>query len=99
MELNSASIVLGGLAVSCLVMSGYFLCIEIGEVNRKLPEDQQISYFWMYSEKFARVKQEYKHFYPHGRIHLIGRLLEITGFIFFILAAVVGGFFKHWPSH
>jgi hypothetical protein len=93
-KLNIATIVLGGLAVSCAMMSGYFLYIEIREVNRKLPEDQQSSYLWMYSEKFSRIKQEYKRLYPQGRIHLWGLVFEIAFFILFILAVADSGFFR-----
>ena len=94
MELNFTSIVLGALAISCFVASGFFLTQEIGEINRKLPENQQISYWWMYAEKYARVKKEYKRLYPKGRIHLLGNIFGAVGIVLLLLAAIAAGFFR-----
>jgi hypothetical protein len=94
MELNLASIVLAAFGVSCLVLSGFFLTQEIGEINRKLPEDQQISYRWMYAEKYARIRKEYRRLYPNGRIHTLGVIFEFVGFVLLVLAAVAAGFFR-----
>ncbi len=95
MEMNTISIVLGALAISCLLISGFIFTQEIGEVNRKLPEDQQISYWWMYSEKYMSIKKEYKRLYPQGRLHFAQFILQILGFVFLFLAVIAAGFFKH----
>lgn len=97
MEIQSsiATLVLGGLAFSCLLISGLFFWQEIGEVNRKKPENEQISYFGMYPQKYARIKKEYKRLYPKGRVHTIGFIFEVVGFILLFLTAVSAGFFKH----
>ena len=91
---NIATLVLGALAVSCAVLSGLFMTQEIGEINRKLPEHQQFSYWGMYSEKYMAIRQEYKRFYPNGRIHAAGIAAEIAAFVFFLLALVAGGFLR-----
>ena len=93
MKLNLAAIILGALAASCLMLSGFLLTQEIGEVNRKLPDDRQISYWWIYSEKYARIKQEYKRLYPNGRIHAAMVAFQIVGFALLLLSAIAAGFF------
>lgn len=94
-HLTISSIVLGALAGSFLLLSGLLFSQEIGEINRKLPEDQQISYFWMYSEKYSHIKRQYKRFYPNGRIHLLQFIFQLAGFAFFFLAVIASGFFRH----
>jgi hypothetical protein len=96
LHLTATTIVFAVLSISCWILSGFIFTQEIGEVNRKLPEDQQISYWWMYAEKHARIKQLYKRFYPNGRLHLIGRLLEAVGIALCIAAAIASGFFSKW---
>ena len=94
MTLNVTSMFLGSAAVLCAVLSGIVTMQEIGEINRKLPDDQQISYWGMYSEKYSRVKQAYKQLYPKGRLHGLGVGLEIAAFVFFALALLAAGFFR-----
>jgi hypothetical protein len=94
MPLNPASIVLFALSSSCLIVSGYCFTQEIGEVNRKLPDDQQISYWGLHSEKLAKIHRLYRRLYPQGRIHLATLALAISGFVFLLLSAVANGFFK-----
>jgi hypothetical protein len=93
MKLNLISVALTALAVSCFVLSGILLTQEIGEINRKLPEDQQISYWWIYSEKYARIKKEYKRLYPKGRIHTLANIFGLAGIALLLLAAIAAGFF------
>jgi hypothetical protein len=82
--------------ISCAVISSFLFWQEIGEVNRKLPENEQISYLGMYPQKYTRIKREYKRLYPNGRIHRMGFVFEVVGFVFLFLAAVSAGFFNHW---
>ena len=88
MPLNAASIVFVCLAASCGLISSFLLWQEIGEVNRKLPDDQQISYFWGYPEKIRRIKKEYKRLYPNGKIERFSAAFQIAAIVFMILAAV-----------
>jgi hypothetical protein len=94
MLVNPVSIVLFALGASCMILSGCCLMQEIGEVNRKLPDDQQIPYWGMYSDKRAKIRGEYKRLYPHGRVHFARRAFEIAGILFFLLAILAVRFFK-----
>ena len=88
MPLNTASIVFVCLGASCGLISSFLLWQEIGEVNRKLPDDQQISYFWGSPEKIQRIKKEYKRLYPNGKIERLSAAFQIAAFAFMILGAV-----------
>ena len=94
MRLNAASMILGALAISCAVLSGFFTTQEIGEINRRLPDDQQISYWRMYTEKFVRMKREYGRLYPGGRLHTFANGFEVAALAFFLLAVFAARFFR-----
>ena len=94
LQINVVSVILAALGASCLALSGFLLTQEVGEVNRKLPEDRQISYWWWNPERYRRLKNEYKRLYPSGRIHKTAMVVEITGFVFWLLAAIAAGFFR-----
>jgi hypothetical protein len=64
-----------GIALFSAAMTGIFLgnmfqLMMIGEVNRKKPEDQQISYFWFYPAKNVRIFKDYRSLYPEGALHV-----------------------------
>jgi hypothetical protein len=94
MHINPTVLILFLLAISSIIFSAFLLWKEIGELNRKLPDTEQIPYFWMYTGKRMRIKHEYKRLYPNGRIDLAVFAFEFTGFILLILSAVAAGFFK-----
>jgi len=59
----------------CLMVSGCFLAtvftyVMIGEINRKIEDDNRISYFWFTPVKGLRVFLEYRRLYPKGRLHI-----------------------------
>jgi len=91
-----AGIVFGTICVSCFLVSTHFFYQELGEVNRKLPDNQQISYLWWYAEKYSKVRDEYKRLYPDGKLHRLQFWFQIAGFVFPVLAAAADGFFKNW---
>ena len=91
-----AAAILGSIASACALTSGHFFYQELGSVNRKLPDDRQISYLWWYSDKYARVRSEYKRLYPDGNLHRLHVGFEIAAFVFLVLASFASGFFKHW---
>lgn len=66
----------------------------IGEVNRKHPDDQQYSYMFFYPGKMQKIMADYRQLYPHGRLNLWGRALQIAGFLCIGLAAIAAGFFR-----
>lgn len=99
----SVQIFLFLLAVSCLISAGFVSYAIIGEINRKLPEEDQIPYFLgqrgkyvSQHEKFARVRREYRRLYPGGRMALYLNFLTFAGFGL-LLAIALGwrlGIFK-----
>ncbi|HEV2400016.1 MAG TPA: hypothetical protein VGS27_23960 [Candidatus Sulfotelmatobacter sp.] len=92
--INMPVVVLLCLASSSCILSAFFLWQEIGEINRKLPDTEQISYWGMHPVKMARIKKEYKRLYPFGRIDLVRRIFQYVGFVFIALLLIPLGFFK-----
>jgi hypothetical protein len=82
------------LACSCAVLSAFFLWQQIGAINRKLPDNEQMSYWGMHPVKMARIKREYKRLYPSGRFNLLRRILQYAAFAFLVLLLIPMGFFK-----
>ena len=81
----------------CAVLSGLLAFQEIGEVNRKLPADEQIGYYGFYPGKMQKVARAYKSLYPCGRVDTVRLLLGAGAILFTILALVAsrGG----WRGH
>jgi hypothetical protein len=76
-------------AISCLIWAGFVTFAMMGEINRKLPEKDQISYLWGYPAKYRRINAEYRRLYPTGRLLFYGSVLTYTGFA--LLAALALG--------
>ena len=72
-------------AVSCMIWAGFVTSAIIGEVNRKLPENDQISYLWSYYAKSRRIKYEYRRLYPKGRLLLYEGVLTGAAFGFLLI--------------
>jgi len=85
-------VVLFALGTTSIIASGLVLYMMIGEVNRKLPEDRQIPYFFSFSypyfSKFTTIKREYKRFYPTSHLHTVRIVLNVLGSIFMLAGAV-----------
>ena len=79
---------------SCLVLSGFVLYAMIGEINRKLPDSEQVSYLFMYPGKLQRVKGEYRRFYPHGRLNSLRVTLNLLAILSFFGIVWRLGFFS-----
>jgi hypothetical protein len=88
------AMVLFCLACSCAILSAFFLWQQIGEINRKLPDNERISYWGMHPLKMAKIKIQYKRLYPSGKIDLLRRILQYTAFAFLALLLIPLGFFK-----
>ena len=86
--------ILFSLACSCCILSGIFLLQEIGEVNRKLPDGGQISYWGMHSLKMARIKSEYRRLYPFGKVDLMRRIFQYAALAVMALLLIPLGFFR-----
>jgi hypothetical protein len=92
--LSLPAVALMCLAVSCGILSAFFLWQQIGEINRKLPDDEQISYWGMHPIKMARIKREYVRLYPSGKIDLMRRIFQYAAFALMALSLIPLGFFK-----
>ena len=76
-----------------MIASALLFYAMIGEANRKLPQDQQIPYLFLYPGKIGRVNRDYKSFYPESKLPLIRFALNCVAFIFMVAVAVKLGFF------
>ena len=91
---NSPAAILFSLMCSCAVLSSFFLLQEIGEVNRKLSDAEQISYWGMHPGKMDRIKSEYMRLYPTGNSDRMRRIFQYATFSFAFLLLIPLGFFK-----
>jgi hypothetical protein len=82
--------VLVALAVTLMIASNVIIAAMVGEVNRKLPEDQQISSGWRYPGKFSEISDQYKRFYPNGPL---ARVLKVIGVLIVIMMAAAAYLF------
>jgi hypothetical protein len=79
------ALLMGG--ATCAVLGGYVTLAMIGQVNRKLPDDKQISYLAWHYWKQRRVLSEYKRLYPKGRLD--SAFFALLGLMFLFLVATV----------
>jgi hypothetical protein len=91
---SGVSFVIFSLATACCMISGVFFLQEIGEVNRKNPEGEQISYWFTSPGKVSRVRREYKRLYPSGRIDTLRQIFQIAAFVLLILFVWLEGGFQ-----
>ena len=84
--------VLVGLGATSIIASSLILYVMIGHVNRKLPEDEQIPYFFSFSypyvSKATTIRREYKRFYPNGHLHTVRIVLNVLGLILMLASAI-----------
>lgn len=90
---GTAAILFAG-AATAMISSGFLLYAMIGEVNRKLSDADRVPYFRMYPGKVAKVKREYKRFYPNSRMPVVRLVLNALGIILMIIFAVELGIFR-----
>jgi hypothetical protein len=96
MPLRYMPIVIGALlclGTGLVIASGFVFYMMIGEVNRKLPENQQIRYMFtpllQWLEKPGLVKQQYNRFYPNGRLYTAYIVLMAGGFAAGLVGAIL----------
>ncbi len=84
------AVILAG-AVTLMICSGLVIFAMIGEVNRRLPEDQQVSYLWGYPGKLSGIRDQYRRFYPTGTLsRLLTVLQAVTIFVMAIFVFLIG---------
>lgn len=74
--------------------SGLILYAMVGEVNRKLPDEKQIEYLFMYPGKVGKIKSEYRKYYPNGRLALLWNISAGLMFAGGVAVAWSLGFFE-----
>ena len=72
-------------AVTLMIWSSLVIFAMIGEVNRRLPEDQQVSYLWGYPGKLSGIRDQYRRFYPTGTL---SRLLTVLQAVTIVVMAI-----------
>jgi hypothetical protein len=80
-------LILFAAAISLIIGANLVLYAMIGEVNRKLPENQQIGYLGFYPSKAFRITREYRRFYPDGHLNTLRVIFNVLGFILGVCAA------------
>lgn len=63
-------IILFCIAMTGVVMGNAFVMMMIGEINRKRPPENQVSYFGYTFPKTRRIFREYANSYPSGNLHI-----------------------------
>jgi hypothetical protein len=98
--LGLAGFIFFSLASMFGILSGSCLFQEIAQVNRKLPDDKQISYWGFYPGKMWTIKEKYDSFYPNGRLDFWRRAFQNAGFVFMglVVLVVVPPFKNMWKS-
>jgi len=94
MVLTPSAIIFLILATGCGMVSGYFTFREIEEVNRKLPQQEQIEYALMYPGKMKRIRLAYQRFYPQGATNRWRLMFQTAAFLFLGLTALAAGFLR-----
>ena len=83
--------VLVALATTLAIASSVVISAMIGEVNKKLPKDQQVSYLWRYPGKFSDINDQYKRFYPNGPLARVLKVIWVLSVIMMAAAAFLFG--------
>ena len=79
MIVPTSVVVLFAVGGTLIIASSFIFYVMIGEVNRKLPENQQIGYLFFYPAKVFRITREYRRLYPHSRLNTIRIILTLIG--------------------
>lgn len=88
------AVILFVLAQTFILLSGFIRFAMIGEVNRRLPDEQQISYLLGHFAKYRRIHTEYQRLYPEGRLGANFRASLALGFTLLLGSAWQLGFFR-----
>jgi hypothetical protein len=83
--------VLLAVGATLAIVSGRVISAMIGEVNRRLPDDQQISYLWGYPGKLSGIREQYKRFYPKGTLSKVLTVLEVSFLMVMAACALLVG--------
>lgn len=82
------------LACSSLALSSLLLWQEIGEINRRLPDAERISYWGIHPTKMAKIQAVYRRLYPSGKLDIARQVSQYVGFALLLLLLIPLGFFR-----
>jgi hypothetical protein len=83
-------LVAAALPFTALGFSSFVLISRMIElVNQKLPKDQQIEYAYGYPGKMRKIRALYRELYPTGHLARWELSLEVTGFVWLFVVAVI----------
>ena len=81
-------------AQTLIILSGFVMFAIIGEVNRRIPDQQRISYLFGHFGKYLMILREYRRLYPAGRLGLCFGVSLASGFILLLGCAWQLGLFR-----
>ena len=83
-EISSTTLGFLSCGLTFTILSGSLLYMMIGQVNRKLSDDEQIPYLFMYPGKVGRIKREHRRLYPQSRINTLRVACNVLAVLFAI---------------
>ena len=83
-EITFRTAMLLAASVTFAILANLVHYIIIGEVNRKLPDGQQISYLFGYRGKYGRVIREYRRLCPNSRLDLLMKAFGLLSLVFLV---------------
>jgi hypothetical protein len=92
-QFSRTALALFGAGLSFVITGNLLLFVVVGEVNRKLPDNQQVQYFPWYPGKLSKVTALYSQHYPRGRLLLLYRGCLALGAVLGLAFAWKAGFF------
>ncbi len=82
------------LAQTFILLSGFVMFAMIGEVNRRVPDHQRVSYLVGHFAKYRRILSEYQRLHPTGRLGLYFKASLASALILLLGSAWQLGLFR-----
>jgi hypothetical protein len=80
------------LAQTCVIWANFVFSAMIDKVNRKLRDNEHISYVWFYWSKNRRIVRKYRSLYPEGRLNILCNSLGAAGLALTVVVVWAIGF-------
>jgi len=82
------------LAQTFILLSGFVMFAMIGEINRRVPDQQRVSYLGGHFAKYRRILGDYQRLYPAGRLGLYFKVSLASGLVLLLGSAWQLGLFR-----
>lgn len=76
--LVAGALVSFSVGMTALGSANRLLTMMIGEINRKTPDDRQLSYFGFTPSRYHLIFREYRRLYPNGKLHAYHNVASIV---------------------